>query len=56
MNLVAGKASPTFFSVDVKKVKVSVAIAKIGQICCAFFQYDGLFVTFEAKGIHLYIK
>jgi hypothetical protein len=56
MNLVAGKASPTFFSVDVKKVKVSIAIAKIGQMFCAFVQHDGLFVTFETKGIHLKIK
>jgi hypothetical protein len=56
MYLVAGETSSTLLLVDVQEVKVSVSIAKIGQVCCAFIQHHGFLVAFEAKGIHLKIK
>ena len=56
MNLVAGKTSSTLLPVYVKKVKVSVSIAKIGQGCRPLVQHHGLLVAFETKGVDLKIK
>ena len=56
MNLVAGNTGTTLFPVDVKKMKVPVSIAKIGQVLCAFIQHHAFLVAVETKGIHLEIE
>jgi hypothetical protein len=56
MYLVASNTSPTLLPVYVKKVQVSVSIAKVGQVCCPFIQHHGFLVALEAKGVHLEVK
>ena len=51
MNIVAGKAGPSFLPGDMKIVKVPVPVAEIGQGGRFFEKCLGLFMALEAKAI-----